>query len=117
MVKIINCIECPKGCEIHVELENCEIKQITGYSCERGKAYASEEVVCPKRVITSTVKTSDGRVVSVKTDKPVKKTEIFDVMKKISAKTVDKSAKIGDIVIENIAEGVNLVATNNMEII
>lgn len=116
MIKIINCIECPKGCEIQVEIENGTVKSITGNSCERGKAYACEEVICPKRIITSVVKTSDGRVVSVKTDKPVKKTEIFYVMKQINGKIIDKSVNIGDIIIKEIVQDVNLIATDNSEI-
>lgn len=116
MIKIINCIECPKGCEIRAEIENDTVKSITGNSCERGRAYALEEVICPKRIVTSTVKTSDGKVISVKTDKPVKKTEIFDVIKRINGTTVDRSVKIGDIIINGITEGVNLVATDNAEI-
>ena len=81
MIKTINCIECPKGCEITVETENDGIKSINGYTCPRGKTYAENETICPRRVLTTTVKTANGKVVSVKTDKPVKKTEIFDIMK------------------------------------
>ena len=116
MIKTINCIECPKGCEITVEIDNGAIKSIDGYTCVRGKTYAENEIICPRRVLTSTVKTSDGKIVSVKTDKPVKKSEIFDIMKKINCITLDHSVKIGDKIAGNISEDVNLVATDNKEI-
>ena len=116
MIKTVNCIECPKGCEITVETENGEIKSINGYTCQRGKTYAENEIICPRRVLTTTVKTVGGKVVSVKTDKPVKKSEIFDIMKKINGITLDRSVKIGDKIVENVSEDINLVATNNIEI-
>ncbi len=116
MIKTINCIECPKGCEIIVETENGDIKSINGFTCQRGKTYAENEIICPRRVITTMVKTVDGKVVSVKTDKPVKKSEIFDIMNKVNGITLGYSVKIGDVIEENISEDINLVATNNMEI-
>ncbi len=116
MIKTINCIECPKGCEISVEIEGGVIKNITGNSCKRGFNYATDEITCPRRVITSTVKTKDGRVVSVKTERPVKKSEIFDVMKKINGITLSKSVNIGDVVEENISEDINLIATNHIDV-
>lgn len=116
MIKTINCIECPKGCEITVETENGEIKSINGYTCQRGKTYVENEIICPRRILTTTVKTVGGKVISVKTDKPVKKSEIFDIMKKINGITLDRSVKIGDKIVENVSEDINLVATNNIEI-
>ena len=116
MIRTVNCIECPKGCEIIVEINGEQIINITGNSCLRGKEYAVGEVICPRRIVTTTVKTVDGRVVSVKTDKPVKKSEIFDVMKKINAITLCHSVKTGDVIVESISEDIKLVATDEMEI-
>ena len=31
------CIGCPMGCPLTVELENEEIKTITGYTCKKGE--------------------------------------------------------------------------------
>ena len=81
--KIITCIECPNGCQISVDFDDNKVLKAEGYSCPRGKTYAENEIICPRRVITSTVKTVNGDVVPVKTDKPVKKSEIFQIMDKI----------------------------------
>ena len=116
MIKTVNCIECPKGCEITVETENGEIKSINGYTCVRGKTYAENEIICPRRVLTTTVKTANGKVVSVKTDKPVKKDEIFDLMRKINEIVLDHGVAIGDKIAGNLTEDINLIATNNTEI-
>jgi CxxC motif-containing protein len=104
------------GCEIEVEVaESGKAISVKGNSCPRGKMYAENEVVCPVRVVTSTVRAADGQMIPVKTDKPVKKSEMFDVMKKINAVHPNTSVKIGDVLQENIADGVNLVATGNYE--
>lgn len=114
MKRNLTCIECPIGCEIEVDVEDGVIKSLTGYSCPRGKTYAENEVVCPRRVVTSTVRALSGEMIPVKTEKPVKKTEIFEVMKKINALKVALPVKIGDVLLENISEEINLVATDNV---
>lgn len=107
------CIECPMGCEIEAGVEDGRAVYVKGNTCPRGKIYAESEVVCPMRVVTSTVRAEDGRIIPVKTDKPVKKSEMFEVMKKIGAVHPISSVKLGDVLLENISDGANLVATGN----
>ncbi len=114
-VKKLTCIECPIGCDVEVTLEKGKVASVKGNSCPRGKSYAENEVVCPKRVVTSSVRAVNGEMVSVKTDNPIPKTEIFSVMEKINKTTCSLPVKIGDVLVENISDGVNLVATTNME--
>ncbi len=114
-VKKLTCIECPIGCDVEVTLENGKVLSVTGNTCPRGKLYAENEVVCPKRVVTSSVRAVTGEMVSVKTDKPVPKSEIFEVMQKINAVKCELPVKIGQVLLENVSEGVNLVVTTNME--
>ena len=112
-VKKLTCIECPIGCEIEAGVEDGKAVYVKGNSCPRGKMYAENEVVCPMRVLTSTVRAKDGRMIPVKTDKPVKKSEMFEIMEKINGIHPSFSVKIGDVLAENIADGVNLVATGD----
>ncbi len=112
--KILTCIECPMGCSIKVVISENKVIAIEGNNCVRGKAYVENEVFCPKRVVTSTVKTTFDKMVAVKTDAPVKKTEIFAVMEKINSVTVTNKVNIGDILIKDIVEGVNLIATSKV---
>ena len=114
MVKL-TCVECPMGCDIEVEIENGKVIAVMGNTCPRGKLYAENEVVCPKRVLTTTVKSNDGRLIPVKTDMPVKKADMFILMQKINGLTVQTPDKIGDVLVENFADGANLVATGNAE--
>ena len=113
MERKLTCVECPKGCEITVELDGDKIISVGGYSCLRGKKYAESEVICPRRVLTTTVKCADGGVVSVKTSKKKKKSEIFELMDKINKITVCPPVKIGQIIVKDIAEGSDLIATCN----
>lgn len=114
-VKILTCIECPIGCQIEVEIENGNPVSIKGNACPRGKLYAENEVVCPRRVLTTTIRAKNGTLIPVKTDKPIKKNEIFEVMKKINALVCALPVKIGDIIVKNITEDINLIATGNSE--
>ena len=112
----LTCVECPVGCSIDVSTEDGKVISITGNSCPRGKLYAENEVICPKRVVTSTVRSTDGRMLSVKTDRPVKKSNIFAVMKAINECVVTPPKKIGDVLIENIDDDANLIATDELSL-
>ena len=113
MIKTLTCIECPIGCEIEVTVENGAVVSLKGNGCPRGKTYAENEVVCPRRVVTSTVRAENGKLVPVKTDRPVKKSEIFAVMEKINSLVCKLPVRLGDILFENISEDANLIATND----
>ena len=86
MIKKITCIVCPNGCEIEIDGDN-----IRGYTCKRGLEYAKNELLAPKRTITSTVRISGvDEVCPVKTSLPIPKEEIFNVMKEILYKLILK---------------------------
>lgn len=105
----IVCIMCPLGCSMEVTKENDEIV-VTGNNCVRGKNYAISELTQPLRMVTSVIITKDG-VVSVKTDKPVPKSLINDVVKEIANVKKDHLS-YGEVVIENVLNtGANIVVT------
>ena len=112
-VKKLICVECPMGCNIEVSLDGANIVDVTGFTCIRGKNYAMAEVVNPLRVITTTIKTVDGRVVPVKTDKPVPKKDMAIIIEKIKSVKVGGDIKVGQILSKNLHEDANLIATKN----
>ena len=116
-MKTINltCVECPLGCDVEVTVDGTNVIEVKGNTCPRGLMYAKNEVTCPMRVLTTTVKTDDGRLVSVKTDKPVKKADMFIVMEKINKVVAKAPVCIGDVLVVDIADGANLVATDNLK--
>lgn len=114
-VQYLTCIECPIGCEMEVGVEENKAVYVKGNTCPRGKMYAENEVVCPRRVVTSTVRAQNGTMIPVKTDKPVRKSDIFAIMQKINQATCSLPIRIGDIVIEHVSEDANVVATGNID--
>lgn len=111
----LTCIECPMGCAVKVETEDGKVLSVTGNTCPRGKMYAENEVVCPRRVVTSTVRAENGEMVSVKTDKPVRKDNVGAVMSAINAAHPKTPLKIGDVIIKDIESGIDVVATGNLQ--
>ena len=116
MVRNITCIICPKGCDISVEMID-EVYKITGNKCIRGKEYALNEMVNPKRSLCSTVKTiyKEFPRLSVRTDKEIDIINIFPVMKEINKVEINHPVHTGEIVVSNILNtGVNIIATSDM---
>ena len=112
----MTCIVCPMGCQLTVELENGEVKSVSGNTCPRGKQYAIDECIHPMRTITSTARTENGEVIPVKTDRTVPKELMFECMKEINKAVVKLPARIGDVAVENIlGTGANVVVTANMD--
>ena len=54
------CIGCPTGCGGEVVIEDGVVVEMHGYTCKRGRAYVAEEVVAPKRMVTTTVRVNGG---------------------------------------------------------
>ncbi len=111
MERILTCIECPRGCTLTVFFEGGEVT-VSGNFCSKGEIYGKNEVICPRRTVTGTVRAGD-KLIPVKTDGAVRKDLMFDVMEKIRAFRLLTNVKIGDIIIENVdGEGANLVAAS-----
>lgn len=110
----LTCVECPVGCSIEVVVENGKAVSVKGNSCPRGKMYAESEVVCPMRVLTTTLRGDNGKQVPVKTDKPVQKSKLLDLVASVRGIVVKTPTKIGDIVVENLSDGANLVVSGNI---
>ena len=109
------CICCPMGCALRVTRDGENIS-VTGFTCKRGEAYGVQEMRCPMRTVTSSVRVNGGvrPVCSVKTATQVPKASIGGVLEAIRDLTVSAPVHIGDVLAENIAgAGANLVATAN----
>lgn len=126
-MKELICITCPKGCHLKVDEETFAV---TGNSCPRGAVYGANELRNPVRVVTSTVvvltspdkgrgtgEAGGGvpRRLPVKTDRPIPKEKMFEVMAEIAKVRVKPPVKIGDVLIANVSgtDG-NIVATKNL---
>lgn len=110
----LTCICCPVGCALKVTTKNDGSVIVTGNTCPRGAAYGEKEVTNPTRTVTSTVRVAGRQdaVVAVKTATDIPKGKIMECMKALADVTVEPTVKIGDVVLENVADtGVNIVVT------
>ena len=114
MKKELICIICPRGCNLSVNIDG-ETIDVKGNGCKRGIDYAINECTNPLRTITSIIRLSNREgMVSVKTSNPIKKEDIFSVMKHIRNAKAAAPIKIGDVLIENIC-GCDIIATGEIE--
>ena len=106
------CIQCPMGC-----LLTYENKRITGYRCKRGLQYGIEEMTNPKRMITSTVKTTHPSRprLSVKTSAPAPKAHIFPIMAHINQLVITQTTPIGHTLLYNVLNtGIDIITTDSI---
>lgn len=114
------CIRCPLGCNITVETEGTDIKNITGNTCPRGADYVTKELTDPRRIVTSLVRVKGGElpVVSVKTAADIPKDKIGDCIKALKEIELTAPVRMGDVVAENVCgTGVKIVTTANVSIV
>ena len=111
------CICCPLGCRIEVALdENGQVSEVSGYTCKRGADYAAQEAVAPERMVTAVLCVSGClEPVSVKTQRPVPKAAMKDVLAAVAALRLDAPVAAGDELIEDVCgTGVAVVATKSV---
>ncbi len=116
MLKKITCICCPKGCIVTLDTDNPE-GTVTGFSCPQGREYAINELICPKRTISSTVRLIGGAHprLPVKTNGNIPKEKIFDVMKEIDKISVHSPVKCGAVLLPNVlGTGIDIVACRDL---
>jgi len=117
VIREFPCVSCPLGCLLRVELKDGEIKKIEGNRCPRGEAYAREEITDPKRVLATSVKVLGGDypLVSVRTDRPIPKRLIPEIMAIVRGLCVKAPVEIGQVVVANLAgTGAKLIATRRV---
>ena len=113
----LTCIGCPLGCPLTVTMESNEVLEVKGNTCPKGAIYAKKEVTNPTRIVTSTVRVTGGTcpMVNVKTASDIPKDKIFSCVEALKSVVLTAPVKIGDIVLENVAEtDVNIVAARNV---
>ena len=132
-MKVLTCIVCPIGCSLQVtpEPRGAEGLAFTGNGCQRGVAYAQEEVRSPKRVVTATCAIARSpaagedarktgslgapRRVPVKTVLPCPKEHISELLADIYQIRLTLPVKTGDTVIADWrGTGVRVVAVRSM---
>ena len=114
-MKELVCIVCPRGCRLKVDEENDFA--VTGNSCPRGAEYGRNEIMSPTRVLTSTVRLTGSslRRCPVKTDRPVPRDKLLEIMSLLNTVELTSPVTIGQPVLENVlGTGANVIVTRNL---
>ena len=113
------CILCPRGCHLQAELRDGQVV-VSGNSCPRGERYGQEELTHPVRTVTSSVYVANGKgkMLSVKTNRPVAKASIPMVLEALADLQVAAPIRVGDVILGDVAgTGADIVATRNVPIV
>lgn len=109
------CTSCPVGCVIRRD----ESGVICGYGCLQGKRFAEDELTCPMRMFTSTVRTEghpEMRLLPVRTSIKIPRARMMAVAKECRRISVRGSIEMGEVVRVNVANtGADLVACAPLE--
>lgn len=114
MKKAMVCIVCPRGCALTVT-ENDGNVTVSGNSCPKGEAYGAEELIAPKRTVTTVARVSNrcDTMVSVKTLTPIPKENMLDTVKMLRTIAVQAPIRVGDVIMHGVF-GSDVVATKDI---
>jgi CxxC motif-containing protein len=95
---------------------NGEEVKVEGNACPKGAVYGHNECLHPTRTVTSIVRVAnrEDTMVSVKTEGPIPKEHIFDLMRIIRQTTVQAPIDIGDVVCDDVY-GTRVIATKSID--
>lgn len=98
MIYEVICTCCPRGC--HLKIDADMGYNVSGNRCPRGAQYGVDEVLHPKRTVTSTVAVEGSihKRLPVRTDRPVDKDRVMEVMALIRSIRVKPPIRRGDAV-------------------
>lgn len=113
--KEMTCITCPRGCRLEVEYDS-SIISVKNNECKRGIQYARDEIFDPRRILTTTVKTTlKVGYLPVKTSAAIPKHLAANVILELRAITVSSPVQIGTVIMKNICgTGADIIATREV---
>ncbi|OJU11657.1 MAG: hypothetical protein BGN88_07115 [Clostridiales bacterium 43-6] len=116
--KIVICTVCPKGCHVRAVQKDGEVSGLGGNGCKRGIDFAVSELTNPVRTLTTTVRINSSQkdLLPVRTDKPVPKSILMDIIQALSKITATPPIQSGDPIITDILNtGANIIACEDMD--
>lgn len=108
------CTLCPNGCQVLVK----DGEGVEGNRCVRGKEFALQEHRAPERILTTTVRVTGASVpiVAVRSDRPVKKSELCSLANELHKRGIQAPIAPGQVLYTNVGENnVNIVAEHKVE--
>lgn len=114
----VTCTVCPMGCCIRVGLHDGEPVTFEGHQCKRGPVYARDELLDPRRMLTTTVRVRGGsvRLVPARTSASVPRDKLSAIMGLVRTLFVDAPVKPGQVLSADLlGTGVDLVASGSAQ--
>ncbi len=119
-----NCTTCPSECLLTVEVERdadgnvAKVHSVTSNSCPRGNQFAHQELICPMRVLTTTVAVSGGdeALLPVRTAEAIPLELHAQAMALIRGLVVEAPIHMGDVILPNLLDtNINLIASMDID--
>jgi CxxC motif-containing protein len=112
------CIACPVGCRLVVRIEGDGEIRVGGNQCAKGETYGREEVLAPRRVVTTTVRLTGStlRRLPVKSSRPLPREHIGALLAEAHRLELAPPVRLGQVLLADFLDtGVDLVATRTVE--
>jgi CxxC motif-containing protein len=114
----LTCVLCPVGCELEVRPGDAGGLDVRGHQCDKGPAFAAEEVLRPMRNLATSVpiRGTAARMVSVRLSGPVPRERIFPILAEIAKLRPEAPIRRGQVLIADVlGSGVDVIATRTTD--
>ena len=114
--RTVTCTVCPLGCSVRVRLHDGVPVGFEGHQCKRGEAHARDEILDPRRLLTTTVRVrgSATRLVPARTSGPVPRERMMAIMSIVRTLVADTPVRPGQVLLADLlGTGIDLVATGS----
>ncbi len=104
MNKTFTCVLCPNSCEVTITYTGDTIEQVAGNRCPKGRAYVEQELLDPRRTISTSVLVEGGDwpLVSVRLTAPIPLKEVLPLMDKIRAIRLEAPVEPGQVLMHGV---------------
>ncbi len=119
MEKKLICINCPRGCELSVQIDagTGALISVEGNACMRGASFAAAEVLRPERMMTSVVaiKGAKNCMLPVISSRPLPKGKVAEAVRAMRSITVEAPVHEGDVIAKDIVgTGIDVIAARSL---
>jgi len=114
MSERLTCVLCPLGCELEAEPAPGGGLEVRGAQCDKGRDFAVEEVLRPKRNLATSVllEGPQPEMISVRLNAPVPRDRIFPILAEIAKIRLEPPVARGQVLIKNVlGTGADVIAT------
>ena len=112
----IICVACPKGCRLEARRSGGE-SLVSNEGCKRGREYAVNEILDPRRMVASTVQVRGGLhpLVPVYTARPFPKGQIKALLDALCEIQIQAPVRLGQVVLPDaLGSGIDILTSRDI---